>query len=663
MQPIDWLLMVLPLVVALGAGFYARRYVRSVADFMAGGRAAGRYLLCTAKGEMGAGAVMFVGLFEVFSKSGFTTTWWQHVTVPVGLIVTITGFVVYRYRQTRAMTLAQFFEMRYSRRIRLFTGALGFIAGLLNFGIIPCIGARFFVYFLDLPQSLRCLGHQVPTYLILMACFLSASSTLIIFGGQVAVLVTNCLEGMFSQICYVIVAIALVATFSWSSISHVLLAQPAGHSMVNPFDSFATSDFNVWWVLMGVSFYIYGTMAWQNSHAFNSSAATPHDSRMGGLLSNWKAFGLSLVVTLLAACAVTYLNHPDYANGAAAVRNAAAKISDKNTAQQMLIPIALAHLLPVGIKGLVCAIIVMGVISGDAIHLHSWSSIFIQDVVLPLRKTPMPLGLHLLLLRLGAFGVALFAFCFGALFHQTEYILMWFQVTTAIYVGGAGAIIIGGLYWSRGTTWGAWAGLLTGSILATAGILFRQFNSEFPLNGAQISFFSAIIAMAAYIGVSLLTCREPQDMDRLLHRGKYAMEPEGGATGADVLKRLKLSKIIGIDEHFTLSDRIIAYAIFWWSILWCFVFAIGSVTYLIHPWSNQAWATYWHVSAIWVPLVITILTTIWFTVGCAYDLRLFFKRLRAERVDISDDGTVGETEPRQAQGVLVSKEAIVPYPS
>jgi len=41
------------------------------------------------------------------------------------------------------MTLAQFFEVRYSKAFRLFTGGLAFLAGIANFGIIPAVGARF----------------------------------------------------------------------------------------------------------------------------------------------------------------------------------------------------------------------------------------------------------------------------------------------------------------------------------------------------------------------------------------------------------------------------------------------------------------------------------------------------------------------------------------
>ncbi len=111
MHWLDWLLVSLMLVLVIWIAVYTQRYMKSVADFLSGGRVAGRYLLAVAKGEMQAGAVVFVAAFEVMRESGFTLTWWGWINVPVGLIVAISGFVIYRYRETRVMTLAQFFEV------------------------------------------------------------------------------------------------------------------------------------------------------------------------------------------------------------------------------------------------------------------------------------------------------------------------------------------------------------------------------------------------------------------------------------------------------------------------------------------------------------------------------------------------------------------------
>ena len=47
--------------------------------------------------------------------------------------------------------------------------------------------------------------------------------------------------------------------------------------------------------------------------------------------------------------------------------------------------------------------------------------------------------------------MTIFAFCWSLLFPQTTYIYMYFALTGAIFLGGAGSVIIGGLYWKRGT--------------------------------------------------------------------------------------------------------------------------------------------------------------------------------------------------------------------
>jgi SSS family solute:Na+ symporter len=641
MHPIDWLIMALPLAICLGIALYSRRYVRSVADFMAGGRHAGRYLIMTARAEQNSGAVSFVAIFQMFAVAGFTLTWWNLISVPVMMLVAVTGFVIYRYRETRAMTLAQFFEMRYSKRFRIFAGLLGFLAGLVNFGVIPVVGARFMVYFLGLPPETDLFGWIVPTYLLLMGGFLSLCILTTTLGGQITILLTDCAEGMFSQVFYILIAIVLFFTFfNWADTKATLLDTQPGHSLVNPFDSMGLTDFNLWFVAMALMLRIYGTMAWQNSHAFNSSAATPHDSRMGVVLGHWRGFAISAMITLLMICALTYLHSPA---GAAAVAASLSGVTDPTVVNQMQVPLALSQILPIGVKGMLVAVIVMGIIAGDGIHLHSWSSIFIQDVVMPLRKKPLTPKQHINLLRWSIVGVAAFAFLFGWLFPLIEYLSIWWSVTTAIFVGGAGAAIIGGLYWNRGTTAGAWAGLLVGSTLSVGGIAIRLYWSkvlgqEFFLNGVQIGFFASIIAVVTYVVVSWLTCKAPHDMDRLLHRGAHAAA--GESAKPEERKVGWFHRLLGIDSDFSRSDRWITLGITYWSLFWCAVFVLGSLAYWIRPWSNEMWADYWFVVSFCLPMVIAVVTTVWFTIGCWGDMRRFFRRLREERVDVSDDGSV-----------------------
>jgi SSS family solute:Na+ symporter len=614
--------------------------MKGVADFLSGGRMAGRYLLAVAKGEQGVGAVVFVALFEVISKSGFVLTWWGWLSVPVALIVGISGWVIYRFRETRALTLAQFFEIRYSKPFRIFTGFLGFGAGLVNFGVIPVVGARFLTVFLGLPQTLSIYGWAIPTHIPLMALLLSISLLLTISGGLITLMVTNCIEGMLSQVLFLVIIISLLMMFSWGEISEVLTAQPPGQSLLNPFDSMGLKDFNIWYVFMGLFGIVYRTMAWQNQSAYSTAAVTAHESRMGGIMSSWKGLGNGAVITLLAVCAMTYLAHPDFAKQSAAVKAEVAQIAQPQIQEQMTIPIAVEHMLPAGIKGMLCIILLMGVFGGDGTHLLSWGSIFIQDVVVPLRKKPFPPEEHIRLLRWSMAGVALFAFLFGCLFKQTEYVMMWWVVTEALYVGGAGVAIIGGLYWKKGTTAGAWAGLLSGSGLVTGGIIARQIWGEsFPLNGAQIAFFGSISACVVYGITSLLTCREDFDMDRMLHRGVYAVESEKKYETKSKT-RVTWGKLIGLDEHFTFGDKILAGGLFGWSMIWFVVFVVGTIWNLITPWPITVWSSFWYVVGIGIPIFFAFVTAIWFTWGGIRDMRAFFSRLREERVDALDNGMV-----------------------
>jgi SSS family solute:Na+ symporter len=646
MATLDWIMVLLPLLIVLSVGIYAQRYVKSVADFMSANRSAGRYLLCISGSELQTGAVVFVSSFEVFSHGGFAYGWMGHIAAPVGIILAITGFVSYRFRETRAMTLAQFFEIRYNKSFRVFTGLLGFFAGMLNFGIIPGIGARTMVYFLGLPESFQVLSATIPTYVPLLAVFLTITVFVATSGGVITVMLVNTMEGIISQVFYLIIIFAILSIFTWTQMHDVLLDKPPGHSMVNPFDTSSVRDFNIWNVLMGLATWLIGsTIAWQNASAYKSAALTAHEGRMAGILGGWQGMGKAAVVTLLALAAVTYLHHPAFAGGAAHVEATVHLIANKQAQEEMEAPIALAYLLPVGVKGIFCVILLMGIFGGDATHLHSWGSIFVQDFLVPLRKKPFGPRVHLFMLRASIIGVACFAFLFGAFFHLADYISMWFGVTQAIFTGGAGAAIIGGLYWKKGTATGAWVAFLTGSILSVGGIIVQQVytyhNAVCPFNGTQIGFFASIAAVSLYIVVSLLTFREDFNLERMLHRGPYAKTTAlVGDAKIEHHGKVGWTRFIGIDDDFTVGDRWLAYSVAGWAMFWYLVWLVMLIWNLVWPWNDESWTAFFHFTGVSLPVFFAVVTGIWFTWGGLRDMRALFRRLGAEKVNALDDGTV-----------------------
>ena len=140
---IDWSIAIIALIGLVFTVRISKNLVRSVADFLS----AGRYMITVSQGMAFVRAITIVGQWEVNYVAGFALRWWEFTMAVVLLIITVSGWVLYRFRETRALTIAQFLEVRYSRNFRIFAGILAFVSGLLNFGIFPAVSARFFIYF------------------------------------------------------------------------------------------------------------------------------------------------------------------------------------------------------------------------------------------------------------------------------------------------------------------------------------------------------------------------------------------------------------------------------------------------------------------------------------------------------------------------------------
>jgi SSS family solute:Na+ symporter len=667
---IDWVIFFSLIGGLTGLALFCKKYTRSVADFLAASRCAGRYLLTTAEGAAGVGAVSFVAYFEQHFQAGFCPMWWIMMMMPMGLILSLSGWVVYRFRETRALTMAQFFEMRYSRKFRIFAGFLTWFSGIMNYGILPAVGARFVIYFFGLPHYVFPIGgfNLDLTLAAVMFLMLGFALFLTFTGGQITVLITNFFQGALFNIVFVTISIFLIWKFGWTNIMDTLIQfAPEGKSMINPFKQTNIPDFNAAFFLMQAFIMAYTHRAFQGTQGFNTSAKSPHEAKMAGVLGGWRVAITWLLYMIVPVCAFVMFHNPQFQSQAHVVNDLLQGISDPQLRTQMTTPIALTQLLPAGLIGLMCATIICAAASTDDTYLLSWGSIFIQDIVLAIRKTPLSQKEHLLWLRRSIIGVSVFAFIFGLVFPLKDFIIMWWVVTGAIYMGGAGVAIIGGLYWKRGTTAGAWGGMITGSTLATTGILLRNviwpmvlpalkakytmlawlqnLPEQFPLNGMQLSFYSALLAIIVYVTVSMLT--KPAagfSMDRLLHRGVYAV----GDEHRKVQKKTgRFWKAIGAGPEFTRGDKGIYLFKIFWILLWVTSFVFGTIYNLTHDVSNQAWINWWTFQ-VGVMLVMAVLTTVWFLWGGCLDMSDLLRTLKIKQRDETDDGRV-EHPPYEAK--------------
>ena len=752
---LDWCIVIIPLLIVLTIGLKSQRYVKSVADFLAAGRVAGRYVICVASGEAGMGLISLVAVWEKYYMVGFAINFWSTIATPLGLIMALTGYCTYRFRETRAMTMGQFFEMRYSRSFRIFAAVLQTCSGVINYAIFPAVGARCMMYFLDLPVHFYVGGWKISTFGLLMLIFLSIAVWIVTMGGQITIMVTDCVQGLLSYPFYAIIVVYVIYRFSWNGeIIPALMNRPPGESMLNPYDVSKLSTFNLFFVFVGVFSSVFNRMAWSGSQGYNAAAKNAHEQKMGALLGTWRNGFSYTMYTLLAVAAFTYMTHPDFRKDADRVHQqltrktveevtaekrfdtirpdvmamirtgevtpkmkvilrksgkfdadkplepsryrdaaqAAVATVDKGKAgtlrtiyHQMLVPVAIREMLPMGITGVLCALMIFLMVSTDTTYMHSWGSIIVQDIILPFRKTPFTPKQQLNLLRCIISGVAVFAFLFSFFFSQMDYILMFFAITGAIWLGGAGPVITLGLYWKRGTTAGAFAALGSGSFLAVGGILCQQtwakylypalekydlvgsfsrffeiisrpFNpyivwkvtpDRFPVNSQEIYFIALLTAISLYVIVSLITCRRPFNLERMLHRGIYADSETKPQIPWSF--RSAFSKIIGIDQNYTKGDKILAWSVFLWSFGYgfclCFLFII--IWNAVYPWPAHWWAIKFHITALFIPCIVAVISTVWFSIGGTVDLRRLFRSLAGKHDDFSDDGRVHHQDDKE----------------
>ena len=184
MRLIDWAIVAGLICTLTCAALTTRKHSRSVAAFLAAERCGGRYLISLAFGMSQLGVITLVGFFEQNYDVGYTSIWWPLMEGPAWIIMGLSGWVIYRYRQTRAMTLAQFFEMRYSRNFRVFAGVVAYLSGIINFGIFPAISAHFFIALCGLPEHLQVGVLTVSTFAALMLLLIGVALFFTFIGGQ-----------------------------------------------------------------------------------------------------------------------------------------------------------------------------------------------------------------------------------------------------------------------------------------------------------------------------------------------------------------------------------------------------------------------------------------------------------------------------------------------
>lgn len=538
MSWIDWTVTLVPLCFIYYFAFRAGKEIRGVADFLAAGRVCGRYVISVSDAANGLAVLTLVAFAEVHYKTGFVVGFWGGLLLPLSLILSLTGFCSYRYRETRALSLGQFFEMRYNRPLRICASVIKTISEMLANMICPAVAARFLIYLLGIPLYWEIFGYQVQTFALLLALVIIMAVAIILMGGALALIITDTVQMLLSYPIFVVFSIFILCNFSWfDQIGPVMMDRVPHESFLNPFDIKAMRDFNLFAVFVTAFSMILNRGSWYGGQG-TSAGKTPHEQKMAGILGTWRSGFSTVFYVLIGITLIVVLNHEDFSARAKTIRDATSvkvveeiipdaalrrriveKIHsipeqkhrigvDKPLSQeenletpymnavhseltaleggnslfqqfrtlynQMMLALTMRHLLPVGLTGLFVFLMIMLMISTDDTRIFNSSLTIMQDIIMPNLKRPLSPEQHIFRLRLCSVGVGIFFFCGSLFMAQMDYINLFCIIMTSIWLCGAGPIVVFGLYTKFGNSTGAFCSLCTGSFVGIFGSLIQR---------------------------------------------------------------------------------------------------------------------------------------------------------------------------------------------
>ena len=758
MSWIDWCIVAIPMILLIGVSIYSRRYARGVVDFLAAGRIAGRYVLSVGDMTAGLSVITLVAGCEQNYQTGFAVGFWSAITAPVGVFMALTGYCMYRWRQTQCLSMGQFLEMRYgSKFFRIFCAGLRTIAEMVTNAIGPAIATNFFIYYLGLPHKVMICGINLPCYGIIVFLCLCLAMIFIWPGGRISLLITDCDQCLLRYHNFVVIVGYIILHFSWTEdIAPVMWNRVPGQSFMNPYDISQLRDFNIFALIVTLLGSVLNRAAWIGNDT-SGAGKTPHEQKMAGVLGAWRNGFAWMMILLLAIVVIVFMTSPKFATehhefsvSSSEVRQelsakvleeavpdvavrtkiinalekipATQKVEDfkkplsqqdnmdtpyfntvrevlgdspegrhqfqkyRSLYHQMMMPAVVSKIFPVGMLGLFCLLMVMLLISTDDSRIFNASSTLMQDMLLPLFKGRLDPKKHLLYLRLMTVGVAVFFLIVSLFFTQLDYINMFTTIMCALWCGGAGPIMVCGLYSRFGNLTGAWCAIIFGSGTSLLGLILQRhwaltvypfleqmgwvegintflvtvsspFNPwvswsmdpvKFPINSFEIYFISMVLSVGGYIVGSYLTYK-PYDLDKLLHRGAYAVEPEPPKEKWTL--RNLFGRLIGITPEYTLGDKVIAYSVFFYSV----VYSVGIIFFaiviwnLISPWPKEWWTIKFFITTLLVPGIVGVISTVWFLIGGIHDTRQLFIDLEKRVEDPDDNGQILNTPDSSAK--------------
>ncbi len=475
---LDWVIVIVYLVGTGLLGMYVNRHVHNASDYLVGGRGAGTALSIASFIGTGLGLVTLM----YASMDGFTKGF-SYLVVPliafiVYLILGTSGFAIRRLREMKLTTLPEYFEKRFSRQARITSGLIAVLAGVLNMGLFPKMGATFITYATGFGgEDAELTVNLITTLLILLVLVYT------VMGGMVAVLVTDYIQfvvlslglGLGLWFCFT----DLDNNLGWANM--VTTWQNAkGEAAFNPVhpESYGWTYF-IWQIVIVFTAGICWAPEATRALTTQDSATTKRTFLFGA-----PGFFVRMAIPAVwGIAAYTYVFHHPELHEYFLGENAAGHASQA-------MPLLLGKIIPTGLLGLLVAGLLAAFMSTHDSYLLSWASIISQDIIAPLKGVDKLTDQQsILYTRISVVLIGVFLLVWGIWYELPESVWTYMSITGMVYLSGSATALLGGMYWKRASTCGAlWA--MYGGLLAISGLFVESIQDWYEVEyGASITYW------------------------------------------------------------------------------------------------------------------------------------------------------------------------------
>lgn len=485
---IDWVIVILYPLISVGIGLYVRKLIVNMSDFVVAGRGLGVCLgIATMTGtELGLITVMYS------SQKGFTGGFAAfHIALVAGIVtflVGATGFFVYRLREMGVMTIPEFYERRFDRKTRILGGIMMATGGILNMGLFLKVSSMFIVGITGL--SAASATGEASIDWVLTSVMIALTALVLIYtclGGMVSVVIADYVQ--FVVLSFGLLVTSVLATYhlGWDNIFSTV-QQNMGRAGFDP--TVAESGFG-WEYIIWMGFGgLVSCAIWPTAVARALAMGSPQAVKRQYMFTSVSFMIRFLIPYFWGICAFVFvMQHTElkqlfFPAGYPAPSTLPEGASPLDNLLAM--PLMLGRILPVGLIGLITAGMLAAFMSTHDSYLLCWSSVLTQDVVAPIGEAfgrPIGAKVRVALTRVLIVVIGVAVLLWGIIYVGEDDIWDYMIVTGAIYSTGAFALLLGGLYWRRASSTGAFLGLLTG-FSAVLGLSPVQKGLSIALTGA-----------------------------------------------------------------------------------------------------------------------------------------------------------------------------------